>query len=593
MNARKFTVAAVFKAVDRMTAPVTRMQNRVARFGRGAGKSIQKLDKSMMRFASTLQRAALAVGVVGTLATGAVGNILKVGAGYEQAIANVGAVALMTRDQVKMLDDQAIHLGATTKFTAAEAAGAMEILMRAGFGVEGTFAAVPGVLSAAAASNLEIAETADIVSNALKGMGLEYDQANRVADVLALASARTNSTMGTLGEALALAGATTSRFGISIEDVVTSLALMQDVGLSASISGTALNTALTKMTKPSEQMARTMRALGISFQDAEGNMKPFPVILAELTKMSQSASGNMGAVALFAELVGLRGQKAADTLSRMHERGRWEWLNKQLYEAGGSAKKMADLRMDTLTGDMILLGSAVDSVKIKISEMNSGGLRDLVQGARDWVLANEELVATKVGEFLGDMIRGIPAFVEHMKSATRVVTGFLAAALALRTASAMIGSATALIALGLSGPVAWAIVLVGTLAAGLTALILKMGGFKKVWKDFVKWAEDHDPGKKVREMVNESKDRGSGRFSGGFGAPMGGGFLGVNAGQYQGDRPSETVTLGDRIERSVQESRTKSTTEVLIRDETGRAEIIPGGTFSPGSGVILQPSGGF
>src|SRR5690606_28675336 len=108
------------------------------------------------------------------------------------------------------------RLGATTKFTATEAAEAMEIMARAGFKNEEILAGVGGVLDAAAASGLEMAEVSNHVSNVLKGMGLEASQATRVADVLALASARTKSSIGSLGESMKNVASTARQFNIPL-----------------------------------------------------------------------------------------------------------------------------------------------------------------------------------------------------------------------------------------------------------------------------------------------------------------------------------------------------------------------------------------
>src|SRR5690606_12960419 len=145
----------------------------------------------------------------------------------------------------------------------------------AGFSSQEILSGVGPVLSAAAASGLEIAEVANHVSNALKGMGLEASEAGRVADVLALASSKTNSSIGSLGEALSNVSATARDFGIPLEDTVASLALLQDVGLDASVSGSALNTMLTKMAKPTAEIASQMERFGVTFKDAKGNMLPF------------------------------------------------------------------------------------------------------------------------------------------------------------------------------------------------------------------------------------------------------------------------------------------------------------------------------
>src|SRR5690606_21107227 len=162
---------------------------------------------------------------------------------------------------------------------------------------------------------LEMAEVSNHVSNVLKGMGLEASQATRVADVLALASARTNSSIGSLGESMKNVASTARQFNIPLEDVVAGVALLQDVGLDASVAGSAMNVMLTQMAAPTDSLKKKMQQWGVTFKDAKGNMLPFQDVLANISLAAQKAGGNMDQVAFIAELVGMRGEKAASNLS--------------------------------------------------------------------------------------------------------------------------------------------------------------------------------------------------------------------------------------------------------------------------------------
>ncbi|GAG14859.1 unnamed protein product, partial [marine sediment metagenome] len=256
----------------------------------------------------------------------------------------------------------------------------------------------------------EIAEVANVVSNTLKGMRLETSEAARVSDVLALASARTNSTIGSLGESMKNAAATAATLGIPLEDVVASVALLQDVGLDASVAGSAFNVMLTKMAAPSGKITKIMRRLNLSFKDANGNMKSLPDVISEISTATKAMGGNFDQVAFLAELVGLRGQKAASNLAQLFESGKLKTLTAELRDATGVADQMAKIRMDTVQGSMLLLGSAVDAVQTKIFGLNEGPLNDLIKNMTKWVGANEDLIATKVGEFIEDVITNVVSF---------------------------------------------------------------------------------------------------------------------------------------------------------------------------------------
>lgn len=442
----RFSIEAIFKAVDRFTRPLARMQTRTAKFQDVATRGLLAVGKSAVNLVGRFGQIAVAAAAAGA-AIGAIAlakNIIDVGSDFEQAIVNVGAVGLQTREQIAALEQKALDLGATTKFTATEAANAMEIMARAGFKNEEILSGVEGVLSAAAASGLEMAEVADVMSNVLKGMGLEASQAGRVADVLSLASARTNSTIGSLGESMKNLSPVARQMGVSLEEAVASVALLQDVGLDASEAGTATATMLTKLTKPIPEVEKKMKQLGIAFKDAQGNALPLPKILAQFDKAAKKSGGNMEVVAFFADLVGLRGQKAALNLKDMFASGKLSSLTEELSGAAGKAKEMSDLRMKSLQGDWELLASAVDGVKISLFQMEGGPLRRIVQTLTAWVEANDELikqkfegfanfvtlVAEKLPEWIPIILK-IGKFLGGLTAALGVVLGVLLAAWAV------------------------------------------------------------------------------------------------------------------------------------------------------------------
>lgn len=432
--ANRFSLQAVFGASDRFSATVSKMENRISAMTKRVRGGLGAVDRFNERVSGGLQQVAITGGAAGLAMGFAAHNVVSAGADFEQAIADVGAVSLMTRGEVADLEKQALDLGASTKFSAKEVAAGMELMGRAGFTNAEIMQAIPGVLNAAAAEGAELAEVAGIVSNVLKGMGLEASQTTRVADVLALASARTNSSITSLGESMANASATARQFKIPFEDTVSAVALLQDVGMDASEAGTAINTMLTKLAKPSKEAAAEMAALGIKFQDAAGNMLPLPQLLGQFEKGAKKAGGNMKQVAFFAELVGLRGQKAALNLMDLFKSGKVGDLTKELQNAQGSAEKMAKLRMDTFKGDVSKLEKAFDAVKISLFDMNSKGMRGVVQSTTAWVLANKELIKTRVQDFIVGIVTHLPEIYLWAKRIAFGVLVFYAWAIAVKAA---------------------------------------------------------------------------------------------------------------------------------------------------------------
>lgn len=401
MPGRRFSVSTVFRAVDRFSLPIKKMEKGVRRFARKTERALNRAARKAGKFFRAFRKGGRVLAVVGLAFGVAARQVIKAGADFEQAITNVGAVGLRTRGQIRALEEQAKRLGATTKFTATESANAMEILAKAGFKNQEILAAVPGVLDAAAASGLEMAEVANVVSNALKGMGLQASEASRVSDVLALASARTNSTIGSLGDSLANVSSTARQLSVPLEDVVASVALLQDVGLPATVAGSAMNTMLTKLATPTAALEKKMRKFGVKLKDVHGDMLPLPEVLENFGKAAKKSGGNLEVVAFFAELVGLRGQKAATNLKDLFASGRFSKLAEELRDAEGAAKKMAELRMDTLLGDITILKSTWEGIKIDIFDSSASDLRDMVQSMTTFLRQNKLLITALAGDPFG------------------------------------------------------------------------------------------------------------------------------------------------------------------------------------------------
>ncbi len=439
--AGRFSVEGIFKGSDSLSAVVAKIHGNFSKFQRSARNGMLAMDSAASKFTSAFTAAAKVTSVAAIAAGGALALAAKPGMDFEEAITAVGAVSLMTRGQIANLEKKAVELGASTKFSATEVANGMELMGRAGFDNEQILSGISGVLNAAAAEGAELAETAGHVSNVLKGMGLETSEATRVADVLTLASARTNSSIGSLGESMANVASTARQFKIPLEQAVASVALLQDQGLDASVAGSALNTMLTNLANPTAKVAANMAAMGVKFQDAKGNMLPLEQVFANLQKGAKKSGGNMKQVAFFADLVGLRGQKAASNLKDLFASGKFTELATELNSAKGSAEKMAKLRMDNLKGDLELLSGSADSLAVSFFNLNSRGLREVVQGTTAWLDANSALIKVKFVEFLDNARFAVDLFASGARQGLGVARAAISGLTGpLGQASDMLGS---------------------------------------------------------------------------------------------------------------------------------------------------------
>ncbi len=432
---RELPIKTVFKAVDQITRPLKQMQSRIGRF---SDNSIRKLGM-MNRRLKSINQSMTAFGKQAAIAGAAVGAasavVVRAGMGFEQAITDVGAVGLKTRAEIKPLEDLALKLGKTTEFTATQAANAMEVLARAGFNTTQIIDTVPSVLNAASASGLEIAEVADHVGSALKGMGLEMNQASRVANVFGLVSSMSNTTIGTLGESMSKVSSTARLVGVSLEEATVGVALLQDVGIQASEAGTAMARMFQKISKPSTEAGKMMRKLGVSFKDTKGDMLTFEGVIEQFSKASKQIPGNLDKVAFFTELVGQRGAKAAINLAQMYDTGRVS----KFITASNNAKKevetMSKLRLDTVRGRFTLLQSAIDGVQQALFGLRSGQIKEAIDNITAFISDNQANIVEKINTAVGKLI-------DNFSNLLDIIKGFAVAVITIKAITIAIGGLT-------------------------------------------------------------------------------------------------------------------------------------------------------
>ena len=463
MPSKQFAIKAIIDAVDRFSAPMRRMQQGVGGFARQAKRDLASVSSAIDGMAGAAAKFGIAAAPLGLAAK----SVIASGADFEQAVADLGAVSLKSRDQIRDLEAEAKRLGTTTKFTATEAANAMEVMSRAGFTSEQVLQGIGGVLSATAADGSEMKVVAETISSVIKGMGLDASGTTRVADVLAVASANTKSSIVSLGESMKTLGPVARQVGVGLEEAVAMAGLLQDVGLDASEAGTATATMLTKLAKPSSALEGTLKKMGVAFKDAKGNMLPPLEVMRNLSLAAEKAGGNFDQLALFSELVGMRGQKAALNLSKLFEEGKGEALIESLRNAEGAASKMADLKMDSTLGDWERFKSAVDGVKISLFETQSGPLRGLIQGFTEWVETGGQLLAQDIAGYLTTIAQNMETIVKWGKRigvVVGVLYGFSLAVKAVAVAMSILNTAVAAVK-------ATVTVLTGVMKAARVAMI--------------------------------------------------------------------------------------------------------------------------
>ena len=308
---------------------------------------------------------------------------VAVGNKFESAMSRVQGISGATEEELEKLTDQAMELGASTSFSASEAAAGMENLASAGFTVEEIMNAMPGLLDLAASSGADLATASEIAASAIRGFGLDASDATHVADVFAEAAARTNAQTEDMGEAMKYIAPVAKAMGQSLEETAAAVGIMSDAGIKGSQAGTALRGAFSRLAKPSKEAKKTMKDLGMSFYDAQGNMLPLNGIVAEVQEGLEGLTEQQRNQAL----VTLFGQESLSGMLALMERGPDELaaLTESFEQVDGSAKEMADIMLNNTSGALEEMGGSVETLFIRIQQVLAPVITNVVQGITGFI----------------------------------------------------------------------------------------------------------------------------------------------------------------------------------------------------------------
>jgi TP901 family phage tail tape measure protein len=312
---------------------------------------------------------------------------------FEQSMAEVRAISGATDEDFAALSAQAKQLGATTSFSASQAAGGMKYLAMAGFKTNQVIAAMPGLLSMARAGGTDLAQTSDIASDIMSGFGIEAGQMNRVADVLTQTFTTSNTTLEMLGETMKYVGPVATKAGMGLEEAAAMAGLLGNVGIKASQSGTVLKGMLLRLAAPSDGAAIALEKLGVQALDSQGDVRPLIDILGEVAK----ATDDMGSGEQLGYLKTIFGEEPAagmaELIGKEGEKGISKYLE-VIKNSKGKANKTAAIMDQTLIGSMKRLGSAGEGLAISVGTTLIPAITYLADSA-SWVTSKIIALTTR------------------------------------------------------------------------------------------------------------------------------------------------------------------------------------------------------
>lgn len=362
----------------------------------GIGATATKANTGVAALKATL--ATLGVG----LALRATINTIR---DFSQEISTVAAVTNATGEEFRRLSERARELGATTRFSATDAAEGLTLLSRAGFGVSEAIDTVDDTLRLAQAGALGLGDAARITAQALRGFRLDTSDAGRVADVLAKAANSANTDVLQLGDAIKFVAPIAAGTGVSIEQSVAAINALSDAGLQATLAGTGLRRVIADLEAPNKQQIQLLTKLGVVQEDVRVSQ----VGLTNALRVLRDAGLDTGQAFTF---FGDRGGAAAEILVNMTEE--IDEATVSLENAEGTAARVAEIMDDNLNGALFAVRSATEAVILAFGELGAeSGLTSFFRG-------------------LAAVLRGIAANIEDVVRAITAGGGLVAAVILLR-----------------------------------------------------------------------------------------------------------------------------------------------------------------
>lgn len=374
----------------------------------------------------------------GSKLAGLAQSSVSVGMSFDASMSQVAATMGTTVDQIDSLTKVAKEMGSTTKFTATQAADALNYLALAGYDADKAAEVLPSVLNLAAAGGMDLAYASDLVTDAMASLNIEANKQNvdEFGNKLAMAASKANANVAQLGEAILTVGGTAANLKEGTTELTTALGLLANVGLKGAEGGTHLRNIILSLQSPTKDASKVMQELGLEVYDAQGNMRGLDDILTDLNDaMSGMTQGGKDSVinALFnkTDLAAVNGLLAA-------QGEQWETLADQIDAAGeatgdglGAMEQMAETQIDNLQGAVTIMSSAFEGLQLAIYDELEPTLTDVVKWGTDCLTqlttamseGGPEAMLAAAGEILSDLAAGIAAQLPGlMQSGVDIIT---------------------------------------------------------------------------------------------------------------------------------------------------------------------------
>ena len=342
---------------------------------------------------------------------------VSVGMNFDASMSQVAATMGTTVDQIDNLTKVAKEMGSSTKFTATQAADALNYLALAGYDANKAAEVLPSVLNLAAAGGMDLAYASDLVTDAMASLNIEANKQNvdDFGNKLAMAASKANANVSQLGEAILTVGGTAANLKGGTTELTTALGLLANVGIKGAEGGTHLRNIILSLQSPTDEAAKKMQKLGLQVYDSQGKMRGLNDILSDLNSaMNGMTQGQKDSIInqLFnkTDLAAVNGLLAA-------QGDQWNTLAAQIDNADGAMGQMAETQIDNLQGAMTIMSSAFEGMQLAVYDELEPTLTEAVKWGTDCLTqlttalseGGPEAMLAAAGEIISDLAAGIAA----------------------------------------------------------------------------------------------------------------------------------------------------------------------------------------
>jgi TP901 family phage tail tape measure protein len=455
MAGKKFSIEAVFSALDKLSAPVAKIKTKLGELGKGASSALKGANAAVDKGLAGLGKFSDAAGIAGVASVAGLGLALRQtieeGADFERtmtfAAAQFPGMIKQGTKEFAALEQAARTVGDATEFSSSQAAEGLTLLATAGLSAEAAIGALPKVVNFATASKVEFADASDIALNSMSAFGLASENASenaanmsRTMDVLTRAAADSTTNVSELFEAIKMGGTVAKSSGMSLEQFIGYTEVLANVGIKGGEGGTAIRNMLLELGKPSTTAAKGMKALGVKLATTKSGAIDLTTTIGRFAK----ATAKMTKAQKIQALGNVFGARTIGPFMALMDAGpgKIDAFTKALEGAAGTTEGMSKLIGADALGQLRNFSSLIDGVKLDVFTAIRPVMLDIIKATSDWVTQNRELIKTKAGEWIVALRDNLPQIWTWTVRLSKAFLGFLAFAAAVKVINVAVAAYT-------------------------------------------------------------------------------------------------------------------------------------------------------